>query len=449
MRFRRVFVVATAAGLLAAACGDDGGDDAASTTAAAATTAASTATTAGGAATTAGSATTAAAGPTKVDPALPPLKIGFMIQGSGANAVANRAHALELAVAELNAAGGAYGHKIEFTEYDIGTTPDISSVAVKKAISDKVNVILGLNYSAMVPASAADIEASGIPLMHVAQLGSINKSILKKDIGFRMGPTSDIYAEGFVKYALENAPKDGKIGIQHTTDPSGQLMAKIIAELLKRGGFTGQIVDRSLAPNATDATEAVLALKDVDFVIHNNVPAVGQVYMKQKAQNGLTTPGVMDTGSAQYVPSGANTLDELKNMVYASGCSTDALQTPEAIAFKTKYLAKYTDEKSTDGASAYYYQAAYFIAAAANAAKSIDPAALKTAMKTLDLPGPCGQWKNDAENNLHHDIAIVDHATKALKGNYTKLLGAPEIIASEAAAAAAAATTVPPTTKAP
>ncbi len=129
--------------------------------------------------------------------------------------------------------------------------------------------------------------------------------------------------------------------------------------------------------------------------------------------------------------------------------STDALQTPEAIAFKTKYLAKYTDEKSTDGASAYYYQAAYFIAAAASAAKSIDPAALKTAMKTLDLPGPCGQWKNDAENNLHHDIAIVDHATKALKGNYTKLLGAPEIIASEAAAAAAAATTVPPTTKAP
>src|SRR4051812_48590828 len=125
MRLRSAFAVAAAAGLLATACGgDDSGKADSATTAAA------------GAATTAGGtgSTGAPTGPSKVDPSLPPLKIGFMIQASGANAVANRANALKLAVDELNAAGGAYGHKIEYTEYDIGITPDISSVAVKKAI---------------------------------------------------------------------------------------------------------------------------------------------------------------------------------------------------------------------------------------------------------------------------------------------------------------------------
>ncbi|MGD9794314.1 MAG: ABC transporter substrate-binding protein [Acidimicrobiia bacterium] len=448
MRFRRVFVVAAAAGMLAAACGDDGGESA-STTAAAATTAAPATTAASGAATTAAPATTAAAGPTKVDPALPPLKIGFMIQASGANALSFRAHALELAIEELNAKGGAYGHKIEFTEYDIGTTADISTVAVKKAISDKVNVILGLNFSAMVPAAAPDIEASGIPLLHVAQSGSLNKSILKKDIGYRMGPTTDMYAEAFARYALDQNPKPAKIGIEHTTDPNGLLAQKVIVQYLKDNGFTGEVVERSLAPNATDATEAVLGLKDVDFTIHNNVPAVGQVYMKQKAQNGITTPGVMDTGSAQYVSSGANTAAEMKNMSYVSGCTTDAGTSPEAKAFKAAYLAKYPSEKSTDGVAPYYYQAAYFIAAAANAAKSIEPAALKKAMLTLDLPGPCGQWKIDAENNLQHDIAVVSHDTGQLIKAYAQVAGNPTLVASEAAAAAAAAAAATTTTKAP
>ena len=121
MRARKLLALSMAAAAIMAACGDDGGS-ATNTTAAP--------TTVGAATTVAGPATTTApARPTKVDPALPALKIGFMIQASGANAIANRAHALELAVAELNAAGGAYGHKIEFTEYDIGTTADISTVA--------------------------------------------------------------------------------------------------------------------------------------------------------------------------------------------------------------------------------------------------------------------------------------------------------------------------------
>ena len=136
-------------------------------------------------------------------------------------------------------------------------------------------------------------------------------------------------------------------------------------------------------------------------------------------------------------------------MAYVSGCSTDTGETPEAKDFKAKYLAKYPDEKTTDGANAYNYQAVYFAAAAANASKSVEPGDLKKAMAALDLPGPCGTWKADAEGNLQHDISVVDLTNHTLIKAYKQIEGSPELVASEAAAAASSTTVAPTTTKAP
>ncbi|MGE0880287.1 MAG: ABC transporter substrate-binding protein [Acidimicrobiia bacterium] len=423
-----------AAGLIAAACGDDSTDTSSATTAAP------------GAATTAGAAVTSAAAPTAVDPSLPALKIGFLGTESGALAVANRHYSLEMAIAELNAKGGAYGHKIEYTAYDAGTSADTASTAVKKAISDKMNVLVGLGFTATVQATAPDIAASGIPLLFVAQSPLLNKSTLKLDIGYRIGPTADVYAESFVKYALDQTPQPKSILNEHTTDTSGALVGKAINQLLKDAKYTGTVTERALAATATDATEAVLAAKTADFIIMNNVPTVGQVFLKQRTQQGLTTPAITDTGVPGYLASGANTMAEMKNVAYSSGCSTDTLDTPEATAYRTAYKAKYPSESNTDGSAAYNYQAVYYIAAAANLAKSIEPKDLKPAFGKLDLPGPCGQWKTDADNNLHHDVAVVDITTGKLLKRYTRLVGVPglqadvptTVAASPAASTAAA-----------
>lgn len=237
MKARRIFPAVVAAGVLIAACGDD--SDAADTT-----KAASAATTVGGAA-----ATTAAA-PTAVDPSLPPLKIGLLGIESGALVTQNRHNSIEMAIAELNAKGGAYGHKIEYTAYDAGAAADTASTAVKKAISDKVNVMFGLGFTATVAAVAPDVANSGIPLLFTAQNPILNKSQLKLDMGYRVGPSADIYAEAFVKFALDQTPQPKTIGSFHTTEQNGAYVAKAINQLLKDKGFTGQVVERAVAVTA-------------------------------------------------------------------------------------------------------------------------------------------------------------------------------------------------------
>ncbi|MGE0878188.1 MAG: ABC transporter substrate-binding protein [Acidimicrobiia bacterium] len=411
-----------------AACGDDSDNGSSSETTAAA-----------GATTAAGAAGTTAAAPTAVDPSLPPLKIGFLGIESGALAVANRHNSIELAIAELNAKGGAFGHKIEYTAYDAGFAADTASTAVKKAISDKVNVMVGLGFTATVAAVAPDVANSGIPLLFTAQNPILNKSQLKLDIGQRIGPTADIYAEAFVRYALDQTPAPKAIGNFHTTDQNSAFVGKAVNQLLKDKGFTGTVVERGVSATATDVTEAVLAMKSVDFIIMNDNPTQGQLFLKQKAQNGLTTPGVIDAGAASYVSSGANTIDQMKNQTYVAPCSTDSLGTKEADAYKTAYKAKYPSELNTDGSAPGNYQAVYLIAAAANQAKSIEAKDLKAAFKTIDYTGPCGQWKADSENNMQHDVAVVDLTTAKLVKRYTQLVGTPGLAVDTPTTAAATA----------
>jgi ABC-type branched-subunit amino acid transport system substrate-binding protein len=432
VKARRILSALLTIGVVATGCGSSKAQPVVTTAAPVDTTAAKPATTVAAAVTT----------PTVVDPSLPPLKIGFLEILSGAQAQSNIKNAIELAIAEVNAKGGAFGHKIEYTGYDTGDTTAPGAVtAVKKAISDKVNIMMGIGYSGQMAAIAGDVDTSGIPLLFQAQSSTLNKSILKKDIGARTGPTADVFAEAYVKSALDAVPLPTHIGIEHTSDPNSALVGKVVQQLLKDAKFAGKVTERSIPFDAKDTTEAVLAFKDVDYSIMNNVPSVGQIFMKQKAQNGLKFPGVMDTAGPQYVGANKNTIDEMAGMAYVSGCSTDYLGTKESDAFKAAYKAKFPSEINSDGAAPYYYADIYYIVALANAAKSIEAKDLKAAIQKVDFAGPCGQWKVDVDNNLSHDVAVVDLVGGKLKKVYTKLSGSPGIVASEAAAAAAAAAT--------
>src|SRR5260221_5303824 len=72
-----------------------------------------------------GSKTTQPTGATPTTASAPkePVKIAFMGIETGANATPDRHNALELAISEINAKGGAAGHMLEYTAYDTGILP--------------------------------------------------------------------------------------------------------------------------------------------------------------------------------------------------------------------------------------------------------------------------------------------------------------------------------------
>src|SRR5262245_12743362 len=413
-----------ALGLFAAGCGSDNSSSSsgATTTAAAAgatTTAAAAgaATTAASGATTTGAATTAAA--TSAVANKDPINIALLGIESGPNATDNRHNAIDLAVEELNAKGGMSGHPVKYTAYDAGQTPDQAATALQKALGDKPNVIIGLPVTAQVQATAPLLGQSGIPVIHSAQSPNVGFAKLGVPSIYRMNVAADKQTDAMVKYVTENV-KPKKVGLIYSTDTNSTESGQRIEAGLKAAGI--DVTSRTVAPTATDTTEAVLAFKDADATISWTFPAVNSVFMKQRAQNGLTAPHFMDTGGSVVVGLGLATGDELKGLSYVSQCDADVLTGANVDAYKAAYQKKFgkLDYAASNPTN---YDTIYFIDALVKKAGSIDAKALDAALPTADYKGVCGDLKANADHDLMTTMYVVDagsgSATKKLLQTYT------------------------------
>ncbi len=385
-------------GLVAAGCGSDN-----SSGSSAATTAGSTATTAGGAATTAGggaATTTASSAVANKDP----IKIALLSIESGPNAPDTRHNTIDLAVQQLNANGGMQGHPVQYTAYDAGQTPDQASTALQKALSDKPNVIIGLPVTAQVQATAPLLQQSGIPVIHQAQSPDLSFAKLKVDDLYRMNVSADKQTDAMIKYVTQ-AAKPKKVGLIYSSDTNSTESGKRIEDGLKAAGV--DVVSRTVSPTATDVTEAVLAFKGVDATISWTFPAVNSVFLKQRAQNGLTAPHFMDTGGSTVVGLGLATGDALKGLSYVSQCDADVLTGANVDAYKQAYTQKF-GKFDYAGSNAANYDTLYFINEMVKKAGSIDPKALTATMSGIDYKGVCGELKSNADHDLMTTMYVVD-----------------------------------------
>lgn len=77
------------------------------------------------------------------------VKLGMVaeLSGAGAPAGTNWRDGVKIAVEEINAAGGILKKKVEVTDYDTQTDPQVSRAMVQKAIDAGAFAILGTVYS--------------------------------------------------------------------------------------------------------------------------------------------------------------------------------------------------------------------------------------------------------------------------------------------------------------
>ena len=128
---RKLRALAVAVALVATACGDD--DDAGTAT----TTGGSTATTAGG-----GATTTASSGDCTLDT---PLKIGYAADFSDLGGFADKpgSEAAKVQVDLINEAGGVGGQPIEYVIKELPGDPSAAQRAAQELLDDGVNAIIG------------------------------------------------------------------------------------------------------------------------------------------------------------------------------------------------------------------------------------------------------------------------------------------------------------------
>lgn len=347
-----------------------------------------------------------------------PIKIAYLGFETGTYALPGRHDSLELAIDQINAAGGVDGHKIEYTAYDSGILPQQTVTAVLKAVASNPTVIIGMPVSSGVQAAGSALSKSGIPTIQIASDNSTDLDKLHVNNLYRAISTVQEEAMGTAQYVLSRHPKT--VGLFDDSDLNGVTNMKIVRSYLQAHGVKN-IIYREVAQGATDATEAALAMKGADIIVSNGFPQTEAVFVKDLQQNGINTPDVMSYAATTIVAYGMAPKAALANDFFLNTCAPPNLTSAAAKEYTSTYNAKYPKDNII-ASSPFIYDAVEMVAQAVKAdGGDLSASALNKALSTITYDGACGTYHSDAQHNLFHGVQIVKASNDSLVTNYTNM----------------------------
>jgi len=416
MKLGRLAVVVGGFALLAAACGDD--DDtteADATTVPVETTAAAVDTTAAETDSTAAVDTTeAAADTTAVAASLSaPAKIVLLVEakGEGPSAVPYFADGAQLAVDEINSAGGVGGLELEYERISAPTDPAAAKTALQKAYDASPTGIVGFPSSGQAVPLAADVKAGGVPFIYLAtspQLYVGGPESQNDENAFVIRPPNSSLATEELQYLVDEGAT--KIALLCVDSPFGTGGCDAVEAAA--GPLGVEIVAREKnGPTDTDLTAQVQAIASsgADAVIAFDFPNPEGVFATQMVDNGVDIPIMGGASAALAIAAGGVTGPAATNLLGIDDCVPVVDPRPVAVDFAAAFEAEFGYKAGYAAAEA--YDAIYLFKAAIEAAGSTEPAAVSAAMKEITYEGVCDpDYKADAGNGLHNRSYIETFA---------------------------------------
>ena len=216
------------------------------------------------------------------------IKLGFTPPITGASAAegALQIKAIDLALKQINAAGGVNGKKINLIKVDNQSTNPGALTALQKAVEqEKVLALVGSVKSTQILAMSDAVKNYGVPMM----IGGTNATLTKQGNPwlFRVRPDDSIAAAAMVKYIKEET-QFTKVGLLHDSDAFGTGGADLVEQGAKAVGLT--IVRREkYTTKEKDFTAQLLSLKNAGaqiMVLYGTNPEDVAVIQRQYRQLG-------------------------------------------------------------------------------------------------------------------------------------------------------------------
>lgn len=332
----------------------------------------------------------------------PALSVGLLmsVKGEDAYSIDDYYQGAQLALEQINAAGGFHGQPVKSFRVAAPSDPTALTTSLLKVAGKKPSVIVGAPPPQLA-AISRQIDQSAIPI-----------------IGTSSYPISDGHAAGskWVLMTLANDPDTvnaaakyavslgKKVAVLHTNEAFGQAGSEALKKDIPAAG--GSIVtDQAFAPDATDLTGALLASKDADVVVSWAYPAPQAVGINAIANQGKSTPTVGNAGISSSVTNKIITKKALTQIFSTVPCNTQDPR-PATKKFFEAFKAKYGSQPSYISAQA--YDSVYLALAAAKTAKSLGNDDMLAALQGLDYTdGACaGAYQADSEGVLVHSVTI-------------------------------------------
>jgi len=306
------------------------------------------------------------------------------------------ARGLELAVDEVNAAGGVQGEQVVLERGDAVDNNQAIGEARRLISREGVKAIFGTYSSSRSIAASQVAELSRIPYF---ELGAVADEVTGRGLEylFRVNPTAEDIADTIINMIVEKVapmngvePGDLKIGIIHEDSSYGSSVSGHQERFAEEAGLN--VVAKLAYPASTvDMSSLVLDLKqrEVDVVLQTSYQNDSVLFLQQ-ANEARFEPLAIIGGGGGY--SMQPTADAVGHDIIDGVLNTDFTQyvvnkefTPGIDDFLAAYQEKY-GSAPLSGHSLTNYVGAMAILTALNEASDFEPATIIETVGAIDIP---------------------------------------------------------------
>ena len=354
-----------------------------------------------------------------------PYFIGAIVSESGPGSSLGRpeADSIQMAVDEINKAGGVSGHQLQVQIIDDESQPTTAVNAVQQLIDKHPIAIIGSSLTQTSLAMIPKTQPASIPLISLASSAQVIEPVAERKWVFKMPITDTQVATAMQAYMKKQ--KETKLAFIYRDDDYGKTGLQHFKDAPDGKSFEIASAD-AIASTASDATTQLTHAKAAApqaIVAWTTLPSAG-VIIKGYRELGLTPPIYYSDGSAtgifltQAGPAlnGAYILSTKINVA-------DLLPNSDPQKkILTHYIGDFLKNYPKDGAVSIFggfgYDSVYIIKDAIERAKSADAAKLRDALEHTTYSGVTGTFRISPtdHNGLAGDSLVV---TKVDNGKFT------------------------------
>lgn len=341
------------------------------------------------------------------------IKVGINYELTGGVATYGQSsvEGIELAIEEINKAGGVNGKKIEAVKYDNKSEESTAMTLTTRLINqDKVVAIMGPATSGSFNSTIPVAIDNKIPVASgsaTADNVTIDESGNLKEYAFRICYTDSYQGTAMANFALDNLKKEKAIIIKDNSSDYGKGLAENFNRTFTAGGGT-VVSELAYVKGDTDFNAILTSVtgQDFDVIFIPGYYNEAGLIIKQARAMGIDVPilGVDGFDSPELVNLAGE--DALTN-VYFSNHYSSLDESKVVKDFITNFKAKYN--KEPDAFNALGYDLAKFIADGLSRAEEINGESLKEALaSTKDFEGVTGSFSIDENHNTVKAVIIIE-----------------------------------------
>ncbi len=321
------------------------------------------------------------------------VKVGIVLPLTGPQAKFGEIEKLsfDLALEEINAAGGVNGSKLELLIEDDTGRPDVGRSVVEKLITKDKVVMLGGGYSSSVTYAVAGVcQQNQMPFL--VNTGSADKITTSGwDWIFRLNPPVSRYADA-IETMLPQVVKPKTVAILHENSLFGTKGAKSFEKSCKRLGYK-VVLKQGYEHGGIDFKPVLIRVKQLnpDIIYMVSYIMDASLLMKQSKELKLA-PKMFIGGAAGFtLPEFVQNAGVASEYVISATLWHQVLPFQGAMDYYNKFVARHKKPTEYHGAEA--YAAAYVIADVLGRTKSHKNTDIKQALAGTDMMTAFGPVK--------------------------------------------------------